>query len=98
MRDNLAGTQTCSPRMKNYTSIEGTLEEFRTSDNTVETTGSLSDHDIVNSIIGVEAEEDDEAETTVMNPLDAVLEVVSHYATQMSLGLVKLYSAWSICH
>ena len=81
VRNNQAGTRTCSPYMKNYTSIKGTLKGSRTSGNTVETTGSLSDHDIVNSIIGVEAEEDDEAETTVMNPLDAVLEVVSHYAT-----------------
>ena len=42
--------------------MEGTHQVFRTSDNTVEITGSLNDHDVVNSILGVETAEDDEAD------------------------------------
>ena len=69
--------------------VEGTLEDFRTSDNNVETTGSFSDQDIVNSILGVEPTEDDEAdddsdESIICPTVDAyraALEVVSRYVT-----------------
>lgn len=43
-------------------SIDGSLEDFATSDNGVETTGILSDHDIVQSVLGREEPDDSEDE------------------------------------
>ena len=63
--------------------MEGMHQVFRTSDNTVETTGILNDRNITNSILGVEAadgEADDDSDYPMAClTVGAVLEVVSRY-------------------
>ena len=66
-------------------SIDGTLEDFRTSDNHVETTGTFSNRKIVDSVLGREEEYKDEANDDDNKPIvcatvgafRAALEVVS---------------------
>ena len=70
-------------------SIDGTLEDFRTSDDHVETTGAFSDHEIVDSVLGREEEYEDEANDDDDEPIvcptvaayQAALEVVSCYVS-----------------
>ena len=70
-------------------SIDGTLEDFRTSDSHVETTGAFSDRKIVDSVLGREEEYKDEANDDDNKPIvcatvaayRAALEVVSCYVS-----------------
>ena len=68
-------------------SIDGTLEDFRASDDHVETTGTFSDHEIIDSVLGREEEYEDETSDDNDEPIvcptvaayRAALEVVSRY-------------------
>ena len=70
-------------------SIDGTLEDFRTSDNHLETTGTFSNRKIVDSVLGREEEYKDEANDDDNKPIvcptvaayRAALEVVSCYVS-----------------
>lgn len=77
-------TQTCSHCLKNYSNVElalreGTLEGFRTSDNYVETTGTFSNCEIIDSDLGRKVEHEDEASDDDNEPIVCYCSCLSGY-------------------